>query len=280
MTAVDHHKIYLPCVICLDNKSDLISGFTQHAGNSIADGHSFEPYWDQLPWWTDIGFYLFFNRCKMQNNAHNNLISYQYFCCLHGPTGGHSSILLTNLVAFQVYFFRWYMRQVLTICQYQRNPFWFLPFLFILWQQCSVQVVHLLLCFVTILFLVPSVLHMLEDHLLTFHVWIPCFAEQICFTPIPNIVFAYIAHAKFQKASFNNNRDIRQNICGYGDGPQNNTSRHFQKQAGNKNCPRVPKWHLADSCSGHVRAPKSTKIMQGKAAIPSDYFQKPGWRNS
>ena len=34
-----------------------------------------------------------------------------------------------------------------------------------------------------------------------------------------NIVFAYIAHAKFQKASFNSNRDIRQNIHGdSGDG--------------------------------------------------------------
>ena len=50
-----------------------------------------------------------------------------------------------------------------------------------------------------------------------------------------NIIFAYIAHAKFQKASFNSNRDIKQNIRGdggdggYGDGPQNNTSRHFSK---------------------------------------------------
>ena len=53
-----------------------------------------------------------------------------------------------------------------------------------------------------------------------------------------NIVFAYIAHAKFQKASFNSNRDIRQNIRGDGgdgrdgDGTQNNTSRRFQKRAG------------------------------------------------
>ena len=50
-----------------------------------------------------------------------------------------------------------------------------------------------------------------------------------------NIVFAYIAHAKFQKASFNSNRDIKQNIRGVGgdgDGPQNNTSRRFQKRAG------------------------------------------------
>ena len=53
-----------------------------------------------------------------------------------------------------------------------------------------------------------------------------------------NIVFAYIAHAKFQKASFNSNRDIKQNIRGDGedgDGPQNNTSRRFQKRAGGKN---------------------------------------------
>ena len=53
-----------------------------------------------------------------------------------------------------------------------------------------------------------------------------------------NIVFAYIAHAKFQKASFNSNRDIRQNIRGDGgdgDGTQNNTSRRFQKRAGGKN---------------------------------------------
>ena len=52
---------------------------------------------------------------------------------------------------------------------------------------------------------------------------------------LANIVFAYIAHAKFQKASFNSNRDIRQNICrdgGDGDGTQNNTSRRFQKRAG------------------------------------------------
>ena len=53
-----------------------------------------------------------------------------------------------------------------------------------------------------------------------------------------NIVFAYIAHAKFQKTSFNSNRDIKQNIRGddgdggYGDGPQNNTSRRFQKRGG------------------------------------------------
>ena len=60
-----------------------------------------------------------------------------------------------------------------------------------------------------------------------------------------NIVFAYIAHAKFQKASFNSNRDIRQNIRGdggdrgYGDRTQNNTSRRFQKRAGGKKCPTV-----------------------------------------
>ena len=67
---------------------------------------------------------------------------------------------------------------------------------------------------------------------------------------LANIVFAYIAHAKFQKASFNNNRDIRQNIRGdvgygggggyggdggYGNRTQNNTSRRFQKRAGGKN---------------------------------------------
>ena len=44
----------------------------------------------------------------------------------------------------------------------------------------------------------------------------------------------------FKKASFNSNRDIRQNIRGDGgdggdgDGPQNNTSRRFQKRAGGK----------------------------------------------
>ena len=49
------------------------------------------------------------------------------------------------------------------------------------------------------------------------------------------MVFAYIAYAKFQKASFNSNRDIRQNIRrdgGCGDGTQNNTSRHFSKTGG------------------------------------------------
>ena len=49
---------------------------------------------------------------------------------------------------------------------------------------------------------------------------------------IHNIVFAYIAHAKFQKASFNSNRDIRRNICGDrgdGNGPQNKTSPPFFK---------------------------------------------------
>ena len=55
------------------------------------------------------------------------------------------------------------------------------------------------------------------------------------------LFFAYIAHAKFQKASFNSNRDIKQNIHGdggdggYSNGPQNNTSRRFQKRAGGKN---------------------------------------------
>ena len=52
-----------------------------------------------------------------------------------------------------------------------------------------------------------------------------------------NVVFAYIAHAHFQKASFNSNRDIKQNIRrdgGDGDGPQNNTSCRFQKRAGGK----------------------------------------------
>ena len=50
-----------------------------------------------------------------------------------------------------------------------------------------------------------------------------------------NIVFACIAHAKFQKASFNSNRDIRQNIRGdggYGAGTQNNTSHRFSKTGG------------------------------------------------
>ena len=52
------------------------------------------------------------------------------------------------------------------------------------------------------------------------------------------MVFAYIAHAKFQKASFNTNRDMRQNVGldngdgEYGDGPQNNTSRRFSKMGG------------------------------------------------
>ena len=31
--------------------------------------------------------------------------------------------------------------------------------------------------------------------------------------------------------------------------------------AHNKNCPRVPEWHQADSCSGHVGAPESTKSL-------------------
>ena len=26
-----------------------------------------------------------------------------------------------------------------------------------------------------------------------------------------------------------------------------------------KKCPRMPEWHQSDSCSGHVRAPESTK---------------------
>ena len=47
-----------------------------------------------------------------------------------------------------------------------------------------------------------------------------------------NIVFAYIAYAKFQKARFNSNRDIRQNIRRDGDGTQNNTSRRFSKTGG------------------------------------------------
>ena len=33
-----------------------------------------------------------------------------------------------------------------------------------------------------------------------------------------NIVFAYYAHAKCQKASFNSNRDMRQNVGYDGDG--------------------------------------------------------------
>ena len=66
-----------------------------------------------------------------------------------------------------------------------------------------------------------------------------------------NIVFAYIAHAKFQKPSFNSNRDIRQNIRGdgedggYGDGTQNNTSRRFQKRVGGKqNLMEIKNIHL------------------------------------
>ena len=49
------------------------------------------------------------------------------------------------------------------------------------------------------------------------------------------MVFAYFTHAKFKKASFNTNRDMRQNVGldgGYGDGPQNNTSRSFSKTSG------------------------------------------------
>ena len=35
----------------------------------------------------------------------------------------------------------------------------------------------------------------------------------------------------FKKASFNSSREIRQNVGGDGDGPKNNTSRHFSKRA-------------------------------------------------
>ena len=52
---------------------------------------------------------------------------------------------------------------------------------------------------------------------------------------LSNTVFAYVI---FQKASFNSNRDMRQIVGldgGYSDGPQNNTSRRFQKRAGGKN---------------------------------------------
>ena len=48
-------------------------------------------------------------------------------------------------------------------------------------------------------------------------------------------VFACFAHGKFQNASFNRNREIRQNVGldgGDGDGPQNNTSLHFSKMGG------------------------------------------------
>ena len=44
--------------------------------------------------------------------------------------------------------------------------------------------------------------------------------------------------ANFLKASFNSNRDIRQNVGldgGDGDGPQNNTSRRFSKTGGGRN---------------------------------------------
>ena len=44
-----------------------------------------------------------------------------------------------------------------------------------------------------------------------------------------NFVFAYIAHVKFQKASYNSNRDMKNNVSRDGDGTQNNTSRHFSK---------------------------------------------------
>ena len=40
------------------------------------------------------------------------------------------------------------------------------------------------------------------------------------------------AHVKFKKASYNSNRDIRQNIAtdgGDGNGSQSNTSHHFSK---------------------------------------------------
>ena len=52
------------------------------------------------------------------------------------------------------------------------------------------------------------------------------------------MVFAYIAHAKYQNASFNSNQDIRQTIrgdggdAGDGDRPQNNTYRRFSKTSG------------------------------------------------
>ena len=51
--------------------------------------------------------------------------------------------------------------------------------------------------------------------------------EQFCILKkkkhFSNIVFAYIAHFKFQKASFNRNWDMKQNVSRDGDGTQNNT---------------------------------------------------------
>ena len=45
---------------------------------------------------------------------------------------------------------------------------------------------------------------------------------------------------------YNSNRNIKQNIGGDGDGPQNNTSRHFQKRAGGlkkkKKKKKVKRW--------------------------------------
>ena len=56
------------------------------------------------------------------------------------------------------------------------------------------------------------------------------------------ILFLHIfALVKFQKASFNSNRDMRQNVGldgrdgGYGDGHQNNTSCRFSKKLVNCN---------------------------------------------
>ena len=56
---------------------------------------------------------------------------------------------------------------------------------------------------------------------------------------LANIVFAYIAHAKFQKASFNSNRDIKQNIsvetADTAKDPKTIPPAVFQKRAGGKN---------------------------------------------
>ena len=63
----------------------------------------------------------------------------------------------------------------------------------------------------------------------------------------------------FKKASFNSNRDIKQNIRGDrgdggdGDGPQNNTSCRFQKRGGGKNmlCNIHPYNYLYICCTCH-----------------------------
>ena len=89
-----------------------------------------------------------------------------------------------------------------------------------------------------------------------------------------NIVFAYIAHAKFQKSSFNSNRDIRQNIRGdggdggYGDGTQNNTSRRFQKRAGGNEYPGIK---LLQTMENEVKE-FAGKLRRTKDVIATNYY--------